>query len=330
MRKAGGVRGISSFAGKDGRVYPASGVVLGFVPRNVLTGSLVRVAPKGAGVGATHLPAQLCSLRANVRRQPGSRARKTTQTLAAGGAFMRNRGTERASPLSSPRVGEGASGTLSAAWRRAPSGISQRPGLRRAKGPKNNIGPLASPTRVPLDPVEQPAKLDQLPLSSLPARPDSASRRALVNPRSKNVAPRLAGQSTLRRTPVENDCGRTPAGMSPARPEENFPTVPNGPLTEERQSCPMIRWRFLAAARRGDLHHDPHDQRPDREIHPPRRNAVGTGVDPSPAAAGGTPGGLNSERRGGRPVRAVTPNPAVAAVRHRKPPRNATRSRETN
>ncbi len=46
--------------------------------------------------------------------------------------------------LQSPRVGEGAYGTVSAAWTRTPSDISRRPGLRRGKGRR-----LASPTRVP-------------------------------------------------------------------------------------------------------------------------------------------------------------------------------------
>ncbi len=45
--------------------------------------------------------------------------------------------------------------------------FSRRPGLRRAKGPKNNTGPSALPTRVPLDPVKM-----QLSSLALPHRRD--------------------------------------------------------------------------------------------------------------------------------------------------------------
>ncbi len=55
--------------------------------------------------------------------------------------------------LQSPRVGEGAYDTLSAFEHVLRPMVSDETSLRRAKGQKNNTGPLASPTRVPLDPV---------------------------------------------------------------------------------------------------------------------------------------------------------------------------------
>ncbi len=62
---------------------------------------------------------------------------------------MRNRGKQRTSALDSPRVGEGASDTLSAFGHSFLQRSLDGPGLRRARG----VTPLASPTRVPLDPV---------------------------------------------------------------------------------------------------------------------------------------------------------------------------------
>ena len=56
--------------------------------------------------------------------------------------------------LCTPRVfGEGACDTVSALGHALLSMVSDEPGLRRAKGQKNNTGPSALPTRVPLDPV---------------------------------------------------------------------------------------------------------------------------------------------------------------------------------